>query len=157
MFAAPWDVTDPVRTPRGLRDLPRAVNAFTWAVAETARRHGRIDVAWGDVHRVRVGGFDEPVGGCSGALVCFRVLNFRNEPDGKRAAVGGDGWVIGVEFTDVPKAYSVLAYGESNRTGHPHNGDQGQLFARGEFKRIAFTEAEIDAQTIRRYRPGMEP
>ena len=157
MFAAPWDVTDPVRTPRGLRDLPRAVNAFTLAVAETARRHGRIDVAWGDVHRVRVGGFDEPVGGCSGALGCFRVLNFRNEPDGKRAAVGGDGWVIGVEFTDVPKAYSVLAYGESNRTGHPHNGDQGQLFARGEFKRIAFTEAEIDAQTIRRYRPGMEP
>jgi len=157
MFAVPWDVTDPVRTPRGLRDLPRAVSAFTWAVAETARRHGSIDVAWGDVHRVRVGGFDEPVGGCSGALGCFRVLNFRNEPDGKRAAVGGDGWVIGVEFTDVPKAYSVLAYGQSNRTGHPHNGDQGQLFARGEFKRIAFTEAEIAAQTIRRYRPGMEP
>ncbi len=157
MFAVAWDVNDPVKTPRGLRDADKAVAAFVWAVEATARQYGRVDVAWGDVHRVRVGGFDEPVGGCSGALGCFRVLNFRNEPDGKRAAIGGDGWVLGVEFTDVPRAFSVLAYGESNKPGSPHNGDQGQLFARGEFKRIAFTDAEIDAQTIRRYRPGMEP
>lgn len=157
MFAAPWDIRDPVRTPRGLRDPARAIEAFAWAVDETARRHGAVDVAWGDVHRVRVGGFDEPVGGCSGAMGCFRVLNFRTEPDGKRAVTGGDGWVIGVEFTDVPRAYSVLAYGQSNKPGHPHNGDQGRMFARGEYKRVAFTEADIEAQVIRRYRPGLEP
>ncbi|MCU0617231.1 MAG: penicillin acylase family protein [Gemmatimonadaceae bacterium] len=157
MFARPWDVTDPVRTPSGVRDAARAVEAFRWAVDETVRRHGAADVAWGTVHRVRVGGFDEPVGGCSGALGCFRVLNFRNEPDGKRAVTGGDGWVIGVEFTDAPRAFSVLAYGQSNKPGHPHNGDQGQLFARGEYKRVAFTEADIEAQVIRRYRPGLEP
>jgi acyl-homoserine-lactone acylase len=157
MFATPWDVRDPVRTPSGLRDRARAVDAFTWAVDETARRHGAVDVAWGEVHRVRVGGFDEPVGGCSGALGCFRVLNFRTEADGRRAVTGGDGWVIGVEFTDVPRAYSVLAYGQSNKPGHPHNGDQGRVFARGEYKRVAFTEADIEAQVIRRYRPGLEP
>jgi acyl-homoserine-lactone acylase len=157
MFAVAWDIGDPVRTPRGLKDPARAVSAFSWAVAETVTRHGRVDVPWGDVHRVRVGGFDEPVGGCSGAMGCFRVLNFRTEPDGKRVVTGGDGWVIGVEFTDTPKAYSVLAYGQSNRPGHPHNGDQGRMFARGEFKRIAFTDADIEAQTIRRYRPGLEP
>jgi acyl-homoserine-lactone acylase len=154
MYAQAWSIDAPASTPRGLKDSARAASAFAWAVDETAKRYGSADVAWGDVHRVRVGGFDEPVGGCSGALGCFRVLNFRNEPDGKRAVSGGDGWVIGVEFTDVPKAYSVLAYGQSNREGHPHNGDQGRIFARGEFKRIAFTDAEIDAQTIRRYRPG---
>jgi len=157
MFAVAWDVSDPVRTPRGLKDRTRAAEAFTWAVDETVKRHGRMDVPWGDVHRVRVGGFDEPVGGCSGAMGCFRVLNFRTEPDGKRTVTGGDGWVIGVEFTDTPRAFSVLAYGQSNLPGHPHNGDQGQLFARGEYKRVAFTEADIAAQTVRRYRPGMEP
>ncbi|MGQ0764812.1 MAG: penicillin acylase family protein [Gemmatimonadota bacterium] len=155
MFAEPWSLDQPVLTPRGLRDHARAAAALGWAAEETKRRHGAIDVSWGEVHRVRVGGFDEPVGGCSGALGCFRVLNFRNEPDGRRAASGGDGWVIGVEFTDVPRAYSVLAYGQSNREGHPHNGDQGKMFARGEFKRIAFTEAEIESQVIRRYRPGV--
>jgi acyl-homoserine-lactone acylase len=157
LAAVAWNVADPVRTPRGLKDRARAAQAFAWAVDETAKRHGRVDVPWGDVHRVRVGGFDEAVGGCSGAMGCFRVLNFRTEPDGKRAVTGGDGWVIGVEFTDTPRAFSVLAYGQSNLPGHPHNGDQGQLFARGEYKRVAFTEADIEAQTIRRYRPGMEP
>ena len=39
-------------------------------------RHGRWDVAWGEVHRVRRGTVDVPVGGCSGAMGCFRVLTF---------------------------------------------------------------------------------
>ena len=157
MFAQAWTAAEPVATPRGLKDTARAVNAFTWAVEETARRHGSVDVAWGDVHRVRMGRTDEPVGGCGGALGCFRVLNFRTDPDGKRSVIGGDGWVLGVEFTDIPRGYSVLAYGQSALEDSPHFGDQAAMFAKGQFKRIAFTEKDIDAQTMRRYRPGLEP
>ena len=155
MFAVPWSAAAPAATPRGLRDPARAAQAFAWAVDETARRHGRADVAWGDVHRVRIGAVDEPVGGCSGALGCFRVLNFRTDPDGRRAVTGGDGWVLAVEFGRVPRAYSVLAYGESAREGSPHHGDQAALFARGEMKRVAFTRRDVERQTIRRYRPGI--
>ena len=154
MFAQPWSVDAPATTPRGLKNGARAAEAFAWAVEETARRHGRYDVAWGEVHRVRIGTVDVPVGGCSGALGCFRVLNFRTDPDGKRSAVGGDGWVLAIEFGDVPRAYSVLAYGESAREDSPHHSDQAEMFARGEMKRVAFTERDIEAQTIRRYRPG---
>ncbi|MGQ0648622.1 MAG: penicillin acylase family protein [Gemmatimonadaceae bacterium] len=157
MYAQPWTVTAPASTPRGLKDPARAATAFAWAVDETTRRHGGFDVPWGDVHRVRIGPFDEPVGGCSGALGCFRVLNFRTDPDGKRSVTGGDGWVLAVEFADIPRGYSVLAYGQSAREGSPLHGDQAGMFARGEFKRIAFTDADIDAQTTRRYRPGVEP
>ena len=157
MFAEQWTPAAPMAGPRGLKDPARAAGAFTWAVEETARRHGAYDVAWGDVHRVRAGKVDHPIGGCSGALGCFRVLNFRNEPDGKRAAAGGDGWVIAVEFTDLPRAYSVLAYGQSARPDSPHYYDQAEMFAKGEFKRVVLTEKEIDAQTIRRYRPGEKP
>jgi hypothetical protein len=28
------------------------------------------------------------------------------------------------------------------------------MFARGEMKRVAFTERDIETQTLRRYRPG---
>jgi acyl-homoserine-lactone acylase len=157
MFAEQWSPSAPIATPRGLKDPARAATAFAWAVEETARRHGSYDVAWGDVHRVRAGSIDQPVGGCSGALGCFRVLNFRNDTDGKRVAVGGDGWVIAVEFTETPKAYSVLAYGQSARPESSHYYDQAAMFAKGEFKRVAVTEKDIDAQTIRRYRPGLEP
>ena len=154
MFAQPWSADAAATTPRGLKNATLAAEAFAWAVDETTRRHGRPDVAWGDVHRVRIGTVDVPVGGCSGALGCFRVLNFRTDADGKRSVVGGDGWVLAIEFADVPRAYSVLAYGESVREDSPHHSDQAEMFARGEMKRVAFTERDIEAQTIRRYRPG---
>jgi acyl-homoserine lactone acylase PvdQ len=50
----------------------------------------------------------------------------------------------------------VLGYGESNLPGSPYNGDQGELFAGGELKRVAFTAADVDAQAVKRYRPGKQ-
>jgi acyl-homoserine-lactone acylase len=149
-----WDPSDPVGTPVGLGDPARAADAFAWAVDETVRRHGAWDVTWGEVHRVRRGPIDAPVGGCAGALGCFRVLNFRRDEDGKLAANGGDGWVLAVEFTDVPRAYSVLAYGQSPDSTSPWHADQAERFARGDLKRVAFSGKDVDAQAVLRYRPG---
>ncbi len=153
-FAVPWQATDPVRTPRGLADPARAAEALAWAAEETVRRHGALDVAWGDVYRVRRGSVDVPVGGCPGALGCFRVLGFQRQPDGKYAASTGDGWVMAVEFTDVPRAYSVLAYGQSPKPDSPWHADQAAMFARGALKRVAYTTRDVDRQAVARYRPG---
>ena len=153
-YAQRWMAADPLRTPRGLSDAARAADAFGWAVTETARRYGTWDVAWGEVNRVRRGTVDVPVGGCTGALGCFRVLQFRTDPDGKRAAMGGDGWVLAVEFGEIPRAYSVLAYGESSRETSPWFADQAAMFARGELKRVLFAASEVDAGAVLRYRPG---
>jgi acyl-homoserine-lactone acylase len=154
MYAQPWSIVAPTTTPRGLRFPARAVEAFAWAVEETTKRYGSANVAWGDVHRVRVGDVDVPVGGCNGDIGCFRVLWYKDDPDGKREAVGGDGWILAVEFGDQPKAYSVLAYGESQRDGSPFHSDQAEMFARGQLKPVAWTDADIQRQTVRRYRPG---
>jgi len=156
MFAEPWSVDEPITTPRGLKDPALAAESFDWAVAETVRRHGSYDVAWGEVHRVRMGDVDVPVGGCAGALGCFRVLNFKTEEDNRRSVIGGDGWVIAVEFGDIPRAYSVLAYGQSALEDSPYYGDQAEMFARGEYKRVAWTEKDVRDGTKRRYRPGAE-
>lgn len=156
MYATPWSAQAPTTTPRGVRFLSRAVEAFTWAVQETTRRYGRADVAWGAVHRVRIGRVDVPVGGCNGDIGCFRVLWYKDDPDGKREAVGGDGWVLAVDFGDRPRAYSILAYGESPRPDSPFHSDQAVMFAREEYKPVAWSRAEIKAATIRRYRPGVE-
>jgi acyl-homoserine-lactone acylase len=157
VFAQPWVETDPLRTPSGLADGARAAEAFHWAVEETARRHGRWDVAWGDVHRVRRGSVDVPVGGCSGLMGCFRVLTFARDTDGKLIANSGDGWVLAVEFADIPRAYSVLAYGQSPDPASPWHADQAAMFARGEMKRVAFTRPAVDANAVSRYRPGAPP
>ena len=128
----------------------------TAAIAETVAHFGAWDVAWGDVHRVRRGGVDVPVGGCAGALGCYRVINFRTDDDGRRRAVGGDGWVLAVEFTSPPRSYSVLAYGQSNREASPYHADQAAMFARGEMKAVAYTRADVERAADRRYRPGLE-
>jgi acyl-homoserine-lactone acylase len=153
-FAQVWSASDPLNTPRGLADPDRAVASFTWAVAETARRYGSWDVAWGDVHRVRRGSVDVPVGGCASSLGCFRALAFTREADGKLAASGGDGWILAVEFGETPRALSVLAYGESSRRDSPWFADQAEMFAKGELKKVAFTVADVDAQAVSHYRPG---
>lgn len=153
-FAKVWSAADPFNTPRGLADNARAVESFVWAVDETKRRYGGFDVAWGDVHRVRRGKVDVPVSGYGNDLGCFRILGFNRDDDGKLSANGGDGWILAVEFGDVPRAYSVLAYGESRRPESPWHADQAEMFAKGELKKVAFTEADIDAQAVSRYRPG---
>jgi acyl-homoserine-lactone acylase len=152
--AVPWRADEPVGTPHGLADAARAAEAFGWAVAETVRRHGAVDVAWGDVHRVRRGDVDVPVGGCSGALGCYRVLNFTTAEDGRRVVNGGDGWVLAVEFGAEPRAYSVLAYGQSPDPASPYHDTQAVMFAQNRMKRVHWSEADIEAATVRWYHPG---
>jgi acyl-homoserine-lactone acylase len=154
LHAVQWTPDRPTDTPHGLADPARAAEAFTWALAQVARLFGSWDVSWGEVHRVRRGAVDVPVGGCGGALGCFRVLNFEAHADGRRAVNGGDGWVIAVEFGAEPRAYSVLAYGQSPDPRSPHHADQAALFAANRMKPVRWSEAEIEAATVRRYRPG---
>jgi acyl-homoserine-lactone acylase len=157
-FAVPWTESDPLKTPRGLAEPVRAAEAFAWAVDETVRRHGAWDVAWGDVYRIRRGDVDVPAGGCPGRLGCFRVLGFTRDADGKYAANTGDGWVLAVEFgPDEPRAYSVLAYGQSAKPDSSWHADQAAMFARGEMKRVVFTARDVDRQAVARYRPGEPP
>ncbi|MCA0374398.1 MAG: penicillin acylase family protein [Gemmatimonadetes bacterium] len=153
-FAEPWSWSRLTATPRGLGRPDLAVPALVAAIDTVTTRWGSMDVAWGDVHRVRRGSVDVPVGGCSGALGCFRVLGYERAPDGKLVANTGDGWVLAVEFGATrPRAFSILSYGQSTDPASPHHADQAAMFARGEFKPVWWTPAEVRAHTVREYRP----
>lgn len=153
-YARVWSVDHPLNTPSGLADRTRAVESFIWAVEDTKKRHGSFDIAWGEVYRVRRGKVDVPVGGCGNDLGCIRIMNYTRAEDGKFAATGGDCWIFAVEFGDVPRAYSALAYGQSRLPASPYHADQAEMFAKGEMKRVAFTEKDVDAQATVRFRPG---
>jgi acyl-homoserine-lactone acylase len=134
----------------------RAASTFAAAVADVKRRFGALDVAWGDVHRVRRGNVDVPVGGCASDMGCFRVLTYATAPDGKLVANGSDGWILAVEFDDVPRAYSVLAYGESPKPDSPWFSNQAEMFARGQLKPVIWSQAEIETTAVRKYHPGAQ-
>jgi acyl-homoserine-lactone acylase len=149
-----WNETAPAETPVGVGKPGRALAALRMAMEDLAEEGIEPDARWGDVHRVVHGDVDEPVSGCDGGLGCFRTLSFTTLDDGRRAVNRGDGWVFAVEFGDVPRGYSILAYGQSRLETSPHHADQAAMFARGEMKSMLWRQDEIDAATIRRYRPG---
>jgi hypothetical protein len=79
----------------------------------------------GQVHRFRFKDVDLPGDGATGAYGAFRVMRFRQMPDGKRIA----GWVSSDEplrgwrcvgcgrVLAARQAYSVLAYGQTTNPG----------------------------------------
>jgi len=151
-----WDAARPADTPFGLGSAPNGVKALRDAIESLEAEGVAIDAMWGDVHRVIRGDVDEPVSGCEPTLGCFRALSYQRVEPGRYAANRGDAWVSLVEFGEVPRAYTVLAYGQTARRDSPHFDDQAALFARGQMKRIAWTDEDIARVELSRYRPGGE-
>ena len=149
-----WTADRPMDTPVGIGDPEAAAQALAVAVEDMRAVGIAVDAPWGDVHRVIRGAVDEPVAGCPSALGCFRTLSFEQIPDGRQAANRGDAWVFAVEFGEVPRAYTVLAYGQSPKEASPYFADQAAMFARGRMKPIAWTPEDIERRAVRRYRPG---
>ncbi len=162
-YATAWSSRNPARTPAGLADLETAIRVFEEAVEWTRTTYGSADVAWGDVHRFQHKDIDLPADGASGVYGLFRVMGFREQPNGKRVAgwvedgqplVGfGDAWVLAVEFSRPLVAYSVLAYGQTTNSRSPHSLDHIRLFANHSYKRIWFRESEIKANLEKSYSP----
>ena len=156
LFKKPWSYDEPATTPYGLADPDRAVEDFKWAVKETKENHGHWNLPWGEVHRAVIGDLDVAVSGCTGMVGCFKVLWFieHRDDETRREVRGGDGWVFAVEFGEVPRAYTILAYGQSIKEDSPHFNDQLVLFANNEMKPVRFTDEDVIENIIREYRPG---
>jgi acyl-homoserine-lactone acylase len=153
-FREPWTPERPMATPQGLGSPGEAVAAFRSAAGFMDGAGWAYDMPWGERHRVIRGDVDEPVSGCPPTLGCFRTLSWSATDDGRLAADRGDGWIFAVEFGEVPRAYSVLAYGQSNQEDSPYFADQAKMFAQGRMKAVAFTQEDVERTAVRRYRPG---
>ena len=158
LFKEPWSYDDPTSTPQGLADYDRAVESFIWAVDESKDRYGHWNLPWGEVHRAVIGDLDLAVGGCTGMLGCYRVIWYTDhEVDDQKLQVrGGDGWVFAVEFGETPRAYTILAYGQSNKEDSPHYNDQLQNFVNNRMTPVAFTDEDVESSVIKEYRPGVK-
>jgi acyl-homoserine-lactone acylase len=170
-YRTPWDEKQPASTPSGLGEPETAREALAAAVKMLKQDYGTLAVAWGDVHRLRRGKLDVPIGGFIseyrdektfdefrgarfGDFGAFRIVRFgKDEKDGKYVAKGGDSYVFAVEFTSPPTAHSICAYSQSDDPKSPHFTDQSELFAKEQWKRVCFTEEDIARNTERSYHP----
>jgi len=127
--AVDWNEDLPVSTPSGIGNTELARRCLADAVREMKKKYGSLAVTWGDVHRLRRGKLDVPIAGVSEDVMgAFRNIDYREEPDGKFVAVGEDSYVLAVEFTSPPTAYSIVAYSQSGDPTSPHHADQSALF-----------------------------
>lgn len=150
IFAVRWSEADPVATPRGLANPAAAATALATAAAQVVKTRGALDVPWGAVYRLRVGGRDLPANGGPGELGIFRVLGFADDADGKMRAVSGDSYVATIEFGDTVRARTLVSYGNASQPGSPHVGDQTELFAKKQLKTAWLVRADIEQHLERR-------
>jgi acyl-homoserine-lactone acylase len=143
-FELPWLESSPLTTPDGLADPRAAAEALDSAAATVQRRHGSLDVAWGDVHRLRLDGLDFAANGGPGHLGIFRVLGFADADDGRRVANAGDSWVAAIEFDDPVRAFAILPYGNASQPGSNHRTDQLALFARKRMRQILLDRRDVE-------------
>lgn len=150
VFADPWNEKNPRLTPRGLAMPKTAVEALAAAAARVTKDHGSMDVAWGEVNRLRIDGYDLPANGGPGELGIFRVVGFAPERDGKARASGGDSYVAAIEFSQPVRAKTLVSYGNASQPGSPHRTDQLPLFVRQELRPVWRTRAELEKHIVER-------
>ena len=90
--------------------------------------------------RVRPGGVLPATGGLSSV-------------EGEGYMIGhGTSWHFGVEFTDQgPEAWGLLSYSQSSNSASPRFGDQTQRYSDKNYRRLWFTEQEINANLVEEY------
>jgi acyl-homoserine-lactone acylase len=143
IFSIPWSENSPRTTPDGLKNPASAAKALQIAAAKVAKAYGKLDIAWGEVFRVRSGKLDLPANGGDGDQGIFRVLNFAPSTNERFQAVAGDSYVAAIEFSQPVKAMALLSYGNATQPGSPHITDQLQLFAHKQLRPVWRTRKEV--------------
>ena len=140
--------------------------ALAEAVATLRRDFGDWRVPWGEINRFqRLDGAIEPhfddrrpsvavpfTSAQWGSLASFGA---RSYPDTKRYyGTSGNSFVAVVSFGATPRAWAVMAGGESGDPGSSHFADQIDRYAGGRLRPIYLTPADLAGHVERTYRPG---
>jgi acyl-homoserine-lactone acylase len=162
-FRIGWDPANPLHTPRGLGETRVAVQALATAAQQVAATYGRLDIAWGEVHRTVLVTHDatlqqvipianEPESGPDDVFGPVRVVWPFPLPDGRSMAhYGGDGYVQLVEFTPTgAKAQALLTYGNASRPGSAHVTDQLPWFGRKQLRPVLRSRDEVERHAVSR-------
>ena len=123
-------------------EMDAAIRALEEAVSFLLKEHGRLDVRWGNVHRMRRGSVDLDVGGAD-AIDPLNLVVKGQRVDGTWYAAGGHAFVMVAHMTEPVEAFTVVPFGSSERPDSVHYADQMPLFARSVLKEAWFREDDI--------------
>lgn len=155
LYAVPFDIDDPVNTPRdfnladeGVRS--EAMDALAEGVQELDDLGIAVDATWGSAHFDTRDGETIPIHGGNGSHGIYNAIGTRREDGvGYTPVTSGSSIVQVVTWgKNGPKAQGVLTYSQSTDPESPHFSDQTQLFSDYGWNRLPFSNKEIKADLI---------
>ncbi len=142
-YAQPFDSAKPLTTPRGLADVSLTMLALHDAASELQTTVGVLDIAWGDIARLRRGRIDLPGNGASTVLGVFREITYEQDEDDKFKSASGDTYIALVEFSQPVRAQVLTTYGNATQNNTFEIGDQLHLAAKQQLRPAWRTLEEI--------------
>lgn len=143
MYAAAWDIKQPVSTPNGFKDDQQVLLLFKAAIDEVQQKYGSLDVAWGDVYRFRRNGNDYPANGGPGQYGIFRTIHYTEESPPKKTAYFGDSYVAVTEFGPKVRAKVSLSYGNASEGGAQPITDQLKMMSDKKLREALLDKKEV--------------
>jgi acyl-homoserine-lactone acylase len=152
LYRTPFDVADPVHTPRGLAtEQPAVREGVRRALAVAQRRLEEfkvpLDAPLGEVQYEMRGGERIAIPGGDGFTGMWSVITTELKSGGYSPIVHGNSYIQIVGWTPQGEldARGILTYSQSDDPASPHAGDQTRLYSAGKMIRLPFTEREIVA------------
>jgi acyl-homoserine-lactone acylase len=153
LWAVPFDVKDPVGTPREINvsdaNVRKAVmQALAMAAQKLEDAQIPLDAPWGEVQYTERHGEKIGIPGGAHATGMFSVMAAKLTPGkGYTPIITGNSWMQVVTWTDAGEvdARGVLSYSQSEEEDSAFVADQTKLYSRGAWLKLPFTEAEIVA------------
>jgi acyl-homoserine-lactone acylase len=151
IYAVAFDADDPVNTPRGIATDNQAVQDAVLEALVAAQQRLldagiELSAAWGDIQFAERNGARIPVPGGPGRHGMFSYINTDfTKAKGYTPILHGNSYVQVVTWNEngTPDARGILTYSQSPEPDSPHYYDQTELYARGEWLQLPFTETEI--------------
>lgn len=153
LWRVPFDVKDPVHTPREInRDNAAVRTAVMKALAQAVKKLNdaqiALDARWGDISYVERNGHKVGIPGGSGGTGMFSVMGAKLEPGkGYAPIASGNSWMQVVTWDDAGNvdAHGILAYSQSEEAESAYSADQTELYSQKQWLKLPFTESEIAA------------
>ena len=153
VFAVPFDVDDPLNTPRGIAiDQPSVRSALRESMAKAQHRLEQAGIApdarWGDVQFAARNGEHIAIPGAPGRHGAFSYIISRlTEGKGYSPIIAGNSYVQVVSWDEEGNldARGMLTYSQSPEADSPHYSDLTELYSRNQWIRFPFSEEEIAA------------
>ena len=126
----------------GVVETDAAIRALEEAVSFLLKEYGRLEIRWGNVHKMRRGTTEREIAGAD----VTDPLNLSVGGGFERGisyAAGGHAFVMVARMCEPVEAFTIVPFGSSENPRSRHYADQMLLFADSKLKEAWFTEQDV--------------